>query len=190
MSGAYPKQAIKAQEALVSKLKDISALVEVSRANDGVQQTAELGAVAETLMIASNDLFQLHQEQTATLDKMSSGGSEEKSRTSNALDDDGVVSIAPLIILAEKLQHVTYANDTTWFLASKLYQSFETWQEKLEKLGLLDGELAYWLAYESFHCAEALLKSCSTVPDGLQEIHNTMQVVMKAFAPSDLKVGL
>jgi len=58
------------QESLLYQIRDISALVEVCRSNKDMQETAEMGAVSEVLMMASNKLHNLTQEQTAKLDGM------------------------------------------------------------------------------------------------------------------------
>ncbi len=102
-----------------------------------------------------------------------------------------VISINPLIELSDDLQTRKYPTETEWFLSSQLYQSFEAWGEALQESELnFYSEKIYWLAYTSYHFADALLLISKEAPEGLQGIHNTMKTIMEDHAPSKVEVQL
>lgn len=64
------KKDIKNLQELLFDIRQIESLVETCRGNQDLQNTSELCAVCDVLMMASNRINTLNQQQTAKLDAM------------------------------------------------------------------------------------------------------------------------
>ena len=98
------------------------------------------------------------------------------------------VAIKPLLDIAEELQSMRHSNDTELFLSSALYRSLEAWEKDFNKFPRIEAEKIYWLAFDSFHAANALTLIIKKSPDGLEKIRAAMQKLMDEFAPPETEV--